>query len=82
MTGLLKTQGGAVTDLNERKKKIRSHMSKWDYPKLTSDEMNAIRAIARSLYDGIRNEVDKSVLLYRELDRTLIQGRGSKTEIS
>mgnify|MGYP001189699726 FL=1 len=57
-------------------------MTKWDYPKLTSDEMNAIRAIARSLYDGIRNEVDKSVLLYRELDRTLIQGRGSKTEIS
>ena len=57
-------------------------MTRWDYPKLTSDEMNAIRAIARSLYDGIRNEVDKSVLLYRELDRTLIQGRGSKTEIS
>ena len=70
-----------LTKLGEEQK-IRSHMTKWDYPKLTSDEMNAIRAIARSLYDGIRNEVDKSVLLYRELDRTLIQGRGSKTEIS
>jgi hypothetical protein len=57
-------------------------MTRWDYPKLTSDEMNAIRAIARSLYDGIKNEVDKSVLLYQELDRTLIQGRGSKADIS
>jgi len=74
--------GGSVTDLNARKKKIKAHMTKWDYPKLTSDEMNAIRALSRSLYDGIRNEVDKSVLLYQELDRTLIQGRGSKTDIS
>ena len=53
-------------------------MEKWEYPELTTDELNAIRALANSLYAGVQAEVNKSVSLFQELDRTLIQGRGSK----
>jgi|TARA_B100000959_G_C14593747_1_gene465149 hypothetical protein len=77
---VVETNGGSISDLNTRKNRIKTHMDKWRYPKLSSDELNAIRALARSLYEGIQSEVSKSVSLYQELDRTLIQGRGTKTE--
>ena len=75
---IIEEKGGSISELNKRKKRIRNHMDKWAYPNLSSDEENAIRAIAHSLYEGIQAEVSKSVSLYRELDRTLIQGRGAR----
>ena len=75
---VVENNGGSISDLNFRKKRIKEHMGKWGYPKLTMDELNAIRALANSLYAGVQAEVNKSVSLFQELDRTLIQGRGSK----
>ena len=75
---VVENNGGSISDLNFRKKRIKEHMGKWGYPKLTTDELNAIRALANSLHAGVQAEVNKSVSLFQELDRTLIQGRGSK----
>ena len=75
---VVENNGGSISDLNFRKKRIKEHMGKWGYPKLTTDELNAIRALANSLYAGVQAEVNKSVSLFQVLDRTLIQGRGSK----
>ena len=77
---VVEQKGGSISELNKRKKRIREHMWEWGYPELSSDEENAIRAIAQSLYEGISQEVSKSVSLYRELDRTLIQGRTTKAK--
>ena len=75
---VVERNGGSISDLNSRKQRIKAHMDKWKHPKLTSDELNAIKALARSLYEGIQSEVNKSVSLFQELDRTLIKSRGTK----
>lgn len=60
-------------EYNLRKNKIEKHISKYEYPKLTDNEIKAIKVIANSLYDNIKNEVDKSLKLYKKLDEAFIK---------
>jgi len=59
----------------ERWKRIRSHITEGEfaYPKLSSEEQNAIQIIAENLYSGIKSEFDKSLKLYKRLDETFSQ---------
>lgn len=65
-------------DLNsffDRKKKIQNHMWKgeYKYPELNEAEQHAIRVIASSLYDNIKTENDKALMMYQELDRAFVK---------
>jgi hypothetical protein len=52
----------------EREKSILSHISKYNYPNFSENELNAIRVIAQSLYKNIQTECEKSLDLYKELE--------------
>lgn len=56
-----------------RKNKIQNHINKYEYPKLTDNEIKAIKVIANSLYDNIKSEVDKSLKLYKKLGEAFIK---------
>lgn len=66
--------GGSSTDLFQtRKSKILDHIETYKYPKLTEQEKHAIRVIAESLYENIKNESEKSLILYRKLDEAFVK---------
>jgi len=56
-----------------RKKKILKHIENEKYPKLTKEENHTIRVVAEKLYDGIKNQVDSSLNLYKELDQAFVK---------
>jgi hypothetical protein len=56
-----------------RKKKIEKSMSDEGYPTLDDKEKNAIRVIANSLYENIKNESIKSLELCKQLDEAFIR---------
>ena len=56
-----------------RKEKIEKHICKYKYPILTKKDMNAIKVIANNLYDNIKNELDKSLKLYKEITEAFIK---------
>ncbi|MCH8032460.1 MAG: HNH endonuclease [Bacteroidetes bacterium] len=55
---------------HERWKKIKLHITEGEfaYPKLTEEEIKAIRIIANDLYESIKTEFYHSIELYKELD--------------
>ena len=59
----------------ERKERILSHHTegKYAYPTLRKEEISAIKVISQSLYENIKTEVDKSLNLYKDLDREFIE---------
>ena len=58
-----------------RKEKIEKHIENENYPKLTEDEINALKAICIHLYDATKSELDKSLELYKNIDKTLVNRR-------
>lgn len=56
-----------------RKAKILDHIDSYKYPKLTKQEKHAIRVIAESLYENIKSESGKSLLMYQELDKAFLK---------
>lgn len=68
----LKCGGVATRDYLERKGKIDSHIERYNYPKLTTQERHAIRVIAESLYENIKSESEKSLRMYRSLDQAFV----------
>ena len=46
-----------------RKEKIISHINLQYYPKLTTDEKNALKSVAESFYERISNELPKSIII-------------------
>lgn len=56
------------------RKKIEDHHSqgRFKYPELTAEEGSAIKVIARSLYENIKAEGEKSLSLYKDLDREFV----------
>ena len=65
----------SIDELKERKKKILNHITDEKYPELTDDEINSLRAVAKSLYERTSSELDKSISLFKEIDRTLVRRR-------
>jgi len=57
----------------KRKLEIERSMSEENYPQLSEKEMHAIRVIANSLYENIKNESSKSLELYKQLDEAFVQ---------
>lgn len=56
-----------------RHAQISGHISKYNYPQLTSQEKHAIRVIAESLYENIKSESEKSLSMYRKLDEAFVK---------
>lgn len=53
----------------DRWKKIKKHITEGEYayPDLSDEEKKAIQIIANNLYEGIKNEFDNAIKLYKEL---------------
>ncbi len=64
-----------IHSYRKRKKKIDNHIISEKYPNLTEDESNAIKAICEHLYSATKAELEKSLELYKKIDRTLINKR-------
>ena len=64
---------GEIAKFKKRKDKIKKHIKKEKYPKLSKEEQNAIRVIAESLYSNTKSELDKSIELYKELDKAFVK---------
>ena len=56
----------------ERKSKIEKNIKAEGYPNLDEKEKHAIRVIANSLYENIKNESSKSLELYKQLDEAFL----------
>lgn len=63
---------GEVDAIKARKKKILDNFKKHQYPELNTNEKHAIRVIACSLYENIKIESDKSLDLYKQLDKAFV----------
>ena len=70
----LETKCDSSEEFEIRKEKIISHINSENYPKLTEDEKNALKAVAESLYERISNELPKSIDLFKKIDSTLVKG--------
>lgn len=64
-----------IASYKRRKEKIEKHIKTENYPKLTGDEINALKAICAHLYDSTKSELDKSLQLYKNIDKTLVKNR-------
>ena len=64
-----------MDEYKKRKKRIMDHRSSEDYPKLTDDEINSLKAVASHLYSTVQSELDKSLNLFKQIDFTLVKGR-------
>lgn len=73
----IKCSGDGNDVFKSRKNKIIEHIEKYKYPRLSSEEKHAIRVIAESLYENIKNESDKSLSMYRRLDQAFLKTNAS-----
>ncbi|GAA5314980.1 MAG: hypothetical protein AseanaTS_01840 [Candidatus Pelagadaptatus aseana] len=64
---------GESSQIEPRKQKILDNFKKHKYPELNINEEHAIRVIANSLYENIKTESDKSLDLYKQLDKAFVQ---------
>jgi len=62
---------GGVFDA--RRNKIAGHIAAYQYPQLSDQERHAIRVIAESLYDNIKNESSKALAMYEKLDEAFVK---------
>jgi hypothetical protein len=58
---------------NSRQLKLLNHFKKYNYPELNENEKHSIRVIANSLYENIKAESDKSLTMYKELDKAFVK---------
>ena len=72
---LLDKCGDVLYSFKERRQRIIEHIAHEGYPKLTEDEMNALKAITAHLYTSTKSELDKSLALYQAIDETLVSKR-------
>ena len=67
--------------IKERILKIENHINlgKYKYPVLNSEERKAMKIIANSLYESIKNEFDRAVKLFEDLDDAYIKKNNEST---
>ena len=63
---------GEANLFDSRHSKIMENFRKYKYPALNENEQNAIRVIANSLYENIKTEAQKSLDMYKELDKAFV----------
>jgi len=66
-------ENGEMTKYDERHQIILQHMKDEGYPNLSGEEEHAIRVIANSLYENIKLESEKSLKMYKELDKAFVR---------
>ena len=64
---------GDKQKIEERRNKILSHIKNEKYPSLSQEESHAIRVVAEKLYDSIKNQVESSLDLYKDLDTAFVK---------
>ena len=64
-----------ISRFRKRKKNILKHINSENYPKLTEDEINALRSISEHLYSSTKLELEKALELYKNIDETLVKKR-------
>ena len=64
-----------INEFRKRKKKISKHIQSENYPNLTEDERNALKAICEHLFYSTKSELDKSLALFKDIDKTLVNKR-------
>ena len=64
---------GEKSKFEEREKKILTHIKNEKYPVLTQEERNAIRVVSEKLYVNIKNQVESSLELYKDLDTAFVK---------
>ena len=57
------------------KKIIQTHIKNENYPNLTDDEINALRAVGKHLYSSTKSLFDSSFELFKNVDSTLLKRR-------
>ena len=66
--------GRESVEFKERLAVIVAHQQRYRYPVLSIQERNAIAVIAESLYENIKAESEKSLTMYKKLDRAFVRG--------
>ena len=64
-----------IKEFRKRKRAISEHIQSEKYPNLTEDERNALKAICEHLYSSTKSELDKSLELFINIDKTLVNKR-------
>tara|TARA_B100000787_G_C16180779_1_gene291678 strand:+ start:197 stop:748 length:552 start_codon:yes stop_codon:yes gene_type:complete len=59
-------------NIQKRKKTITQHIKNEKYPKLSENEISALKAIAKHLYSSTQGELDKAFLLFTDIDKTIV----------
>lgn len=67
------SESGSREKFEERKNKILSHVKNEKYPELSLEERHAIRVVSEKLYENIKNQVESSLELYRDLDKAFVK---------
>ena len=57
----------------QRKNRILKHIRDEKYPELSKEEHHAIRVIANSLYENTKSELEKSLDMYKQLDKAFVE---------
>ena len=61
-----------LEDYVERKALIEKHVEEHNYPILSDDELNALKAITNHLYRSTQAELEKAVELFTSIDRNIV----------
>lgn len=64
---------GEQAEFESRRRKIEENFKRFEYPVLNDNENHAIRVIANSLYENIKTESEKSLSMYKELDKAFVK---------
>ena len=64
-----------INEFKKRKKIISQHIQSENYPNLSEDERNALKAVCEHLYSSTKSELDKSLELFKNIDKTLVNKR-------
>jgi len=59
--------------IQQRKNKILDHINFEQYPQLTEEEKHSIRVIANALYENIKQESERALSLYKQLDEAFVK---------
>lgn len=72
LADVVERNGHSITTLRERQDRIEKHIKDFEHPKLSDDEMAAIRTIAQSLYEAVSREVIRGTELYWAIHESMI----------
>ena len=64
---LICSNNGESNLYKQRLNKINKHISDYEYPNLTKEQYSSVKVIVESLYNNIKTEGTKSLVMYKKL---------------